>query len=68
MIEIFGINLKRERLNKGLTQAQLAKLCNVSKSTICQWETNKQEPSIASLITLSKIFEVSIDELVGNTI
>lgn len=66
MVEIFGKNLKRERLDKGFTQEKLAELCNVSKTTICQWETNKQEPSIESLITLSKIFAISIDELVGN--
>lgn len=57
--------LKELRKEEGKTQAELAKIFNVSKSTICQWETSKQEPSLTDIVKISKYFKVSVDYLLG---
>lgn len=61
----FGQKLKELRNEKNLTQLQLAEIFNVSKTTICQWETCKQEPDFDKLTAISKFFEVSTDYLLG---
>ena len=65
MLYIFGKRLKELRREAGMTQAQLAALLLVSKTTICQWETSKQEPSLEDVVQLAKIFDVSCDYLLG---
>ncbi|MDE5721142.1 MAG: helix-turn-helix domain-containing protein [Clostridia bacterium] len=62
---IFGQKLKELRNEKGITQAEAAKIFNVSKTTICQWETSKQEPSLDSLTAIAKFFEVTAGYLLG---
>lgn len=65
MNRIFGIKLKELRNEKRLTQAQLAKIFNVSKTTICQWETSRQEPGLEDLVAIAYYFKVSADYLIG---
>lgn len=65
MNSIFGQKLKELRNEKDLTQLQLAEIFNVSKTTICQWETSKQEPDFDKLTAISKFFGVSTDYLLG---
>ncbi len=60
-----GKTLKDLRVEKELTQFQLAQVFNVSKTTICQWETDKQEPSLDALRTMARFFEVTSDYLLG---
>lgn len=61
----FAENLKELRHEKKMGQVELAKYLEVSKGIISLWENNQREPSMSSLITLSKFFNVSIDYLVG---
>ncbi|MDE7306872.1 MAG: helix-turn-helix domain-containing protein [Clostridia bacterium] len=65
MNKFFGQKLKELRNEKNLTQLQLAKVFKVSKTTICQWETSKQEPDFDNLVAISKYFDVSTDYLLG---
>lgn len=61
----FSRNIKDLRIRNKLTQKQLAeKLCK-KESTIRMWELNKNEPSLTTIVKLSKIFNVSIDEMIG---
>lgn len=53
------------RLEKGLTQKQLANEIGNAQSAIVYWETNKQEPTISALKKLCKYFGVSADYLIG---
>lgn len=46
-----------------MTKCQLAELMNVSTQTILNWEKGYTSPSIHQLKILSRIFNVSIDEL-----
>lgn len=56
--------LRAHRENRGLSQAAVADQLNVSRQSVSKWETGKGYPDIDNLILLSKIYEVSIDELV----
>ena len=60
---VFGKKLKELRNERSLTQEQFAQILNVSKTTICQWETFKQEPSLNALIAIAHYFDVSVDYL-----
>ncbi len=64
---MFKERLKELRIEKNLTQDKLAKLVGMSKMTISHWESGYCEPSIAQLVMLSNLFEVSVDYLVGKT-
>lgn len=58
--------LKYLRLERGIGQVELAKDLGVSKGTISLWENGLREPSMTSLIIISRYFDVTIDYLVGN--
>lgn len=66
MSEFFSDKLKKLRLSKNLTQDQLAKLIYVSRSAVTKWEQNRGFPNIDALQRISKIFEVSIDDLLSD--
>ena len=63
----FKENLKQLRLEKKLTQKQLASSISVSEDCIYFWEKGRSEPSIIDLINLATFFDVSIDFLVGKS-
>ena len=56
------LKLNRERL--GLSQEEVAHRIFVSRQTMSSWETGKTYPDVQSLLLLSNLFGVSIDELV----
>ena len=60
-------NLKQLRLDKKLSQQQLAEKLNLSQQTIYKYENKITEPDIRTLKKLSAYFNTSIDYLVGNT-
>ena len=64
---IFADRIKYLRTEKELGQEELAKTLGVSASVISRWENGLREPSMSSLIALSKFFHVSIDYIVGLT-
>lgn len=63
MHKTFGKKLKELRQEKSLRQVDLSLTMSVSKTTICQWETSKQEPSLEDLVKLARFFNVSTDYL-----
>lgn len=60
----FGDNLKRLRTNKELTQENLGKVLCLSRTTISNYEKGKMQPSIETLIRLSEVFNITVDELI----
>ena len=56
-----GLQIKKFREQQKISQEELALKIFVSRQTISNWETNKSCPDIKSLITLSNIFNVSLD-------
>lgn len=63
----FGNILKKIRQDKNLTQEDLAKQLNISRSNIANYENDKNMPSVDILEKLSKIFDCSIDYLLGKS-
>lgn len=61
----FNEKLQQIRKQKGLTQEQLAEQLFVSRTAVSKWESGKGYPNIESLKCLSKLFSVSIDELLS---
>ena len=59
----FKENLKQLRMQKGLTQAQLAEKLFVSRSTVAKWENGLGLPNPDSMATLEKLFDISASEL-----
>lgn len=59
-----GKNIKHFREKQGLTQEQLGKLLHVTKVSISCYEHGTRTPSLETLIQLSNIFYVTLDELV----
>ena len=59
-------NFKLARKNKQLTQSQVANLLNVTSATISRYETGDMQPDNTTLKEMSKIYEVSVDFLLGN--
>ena len=55
------ISLAAARVNDRMTQQELAKALNVSKVTVCNWETGKTEPSLSQLILISKLSGIPMD-------
>lgn len=56
--------LKEARKNTGMTQSEVADKIMVSRVTLSHWENGKSLPDIASLINLSNLYNISLDELV----
>lgn len=58
-----GKKLKNARIEAELTQEKAAEKIDVSRQTISNWENEKSYPDIISVIALSDLYSVSLDEL-----
>lgn len=58
-----GNNIKQLRLNRGITQEQLAERLHISGQAVSKWENQTALPDISCLPLLADFFGVSIDEL-----
>lgn len=56
-------NLKKARINKGMSQEQLAVQLNVVRQTISKWEKGSSVPDAETLVQLSEIFEIPVNVL-----
>ncbi|MDD5959531.1 MAG: helix-turn-helix transcriptional regulator, partial [Methanobrevibacter wolinii] len=57
-----GDKIKRMRIEKGLTQEELANRCELSKGFISQLENDLTSPSIATLIDILEILGTNLKE------
>lgn len=55
--------LRRSRIEKGLSQQQLAKALNVDRSTVAKWETGDRQPDAATLARISSVLGSNMAEL-----
>lgn len=63
MLEV-SVQIKNYRDSMGLSQEELAEKVYVSRQTISNWETGKNYPDIHSLLLLSSLFDISLDQLI----
>ena len=61
----FKNRLRELRIEKNISQIEIAKILNMSKMAISHWEKGNSEPSIDQLKVLARFFDVSIDYLIG---
>ncbi len=59
-----GTQIKNHRNALALSQEQLAEKVFVTRQSVSNWENNKTYPDIKSLLMLSELFDISIDELI----
>ena len=59
--------LKDERQKRNMSQEELANRLNVTRQTIVKWEKGDNYPDIINLISVSELFNISLDDLIGNT-
>ena len=59
-----GKTIKQHRTQLGWSQEVLAEKAYVSRQTVSNWETEKSYPDVHSLLILSDLFGVSLDELI----
>lgn len=55
--------IKNARIQKGYTQEQVSENLLVSRQTISNWENGKSLPDIISIIKMSELYELSLDEM-----
>lgn len=61
----FGVFLYCLRREKRITQAELAEKLGVSNKAVSKWETGDAMPETSLLVPISKIFNVTVDELLN---
>ncbi|MBR6777623.1 MAG: helix-turn-helix transcriptional regulator, partial [Clostridia bacterium] len=64
--EILGSKLYELRKKSGLSQEAFAEKLGVSRQAVSKWECGASLPDTDNLITISKLYGVSLDELIGN--
>jgi len=60
-----GNKLRELRKAKGLNQIQVSQIIEVDRSSIAKYETGAVSPSVYTLTRFAKLFEVSVDYILG---
>ena len=62
-----GRRFRIYRQRNNLTQAEAAKVLGIKSYQLANYESNRSEPNIKTLKGMSKLYNVSIDVMLGNT-
>lgn len=60
----FGEQIKKLRKDRKLTQQEMADRLGISRQAVSNWENDKNLPDIEMLITMSRVFRLTLDELI----
>ena len=63
MRKLFAENLKSLRLERGISQAEFAKLLNTSQQRISEWECGKNEPSLYNILRILDVLGATFEDL-----
>ena len=63
-----GTQLRAFRLKCNMTQEFVAEALGVSRQAVSKWETGSSEPSTSNLIAISKLYNVSAEEILKDVI
>ena len=66
-MSVLGNRLKKARENARLTQIQAAKKLGISNGTLSGYERNYRDPDTHVLEEMAKLYDVSVDYLLGRT-
>ena len=64
MMKQIGKNIKKHRMETGMTQDQLAEKLNVTRQAVSNWETGKTQPGIETLTAMATHFDTSVEALI----
>ena len=59
----FGEKLSLLRKQRGMTQMELAEKLDISRQAVSKWERGTAEPSIENMVSIGRVFDVSVDDL-----
>ena len=62
---LIGERIKQERINRGLTQAELGEMLGVSKVSVCGYETGTRTPTVDTFLKLIGILELKAEYALG---
>ncbi|MCI2057390.1 MAG: helix-turn-helix domain-containing protein [Oscillibacter sp.] len=60
----FGEQIKKVRKDRNLTQQDMAEKLGISRQAVSNWENDKNLPDIEMLISMSRVFHLTLDELI----
>lgn len=63
----FGINLRTLRVQKNLSQQDIADRLSINRTTYTKWELGVSEPSLTMLLKLAEIYDVDCNWLLEKT-
>ena len=58
-----GQVLRTARVKSGFTQEQVAEKLMISRQTVSNWENEKSLPDVVSVMKMSDLYQISLDEL-----
>jgi transcriptional regulator with XRE-family HTH domain len=67
-IQRFGKQLQRLRVDRGLTQEQLAVTAGLTRTFVTRMELGQYDPVLSTLVRLAKALRVSVTELLGESV
>ena len=65
--DVLAKRLKQCRIEKGLTQNEVAISCDITEKTYQNYELKRREPKLEILLRIADFYQVSLDYLVGRT-
>lgn len=65
-MNILGKNLKQLRIAHKYNQKELAEMLEVSQTSIAHYEAGTRQPTLETLLSISKLFQISVDNLLEN--
>lgn len=65
IVDSIAAHLKKARKVADLSQMQVEALTGISHKSISNWENGVSRPSIENAIVLARLYDVTVDELIG---
>ncbi len=62
-LKTLGENIKRIRMEKGISQIDLANMCDFEKSNMSRIESGGNNPTLLTMIKIAKALNVSLSEI-----
>lgn len=60
----FSEQIKKIRVNKGITQQEMANKLGISRQAVSNWENDRNLPDIEMIIKIAQVFNLTLDELI----
>lgn len=64
---VFSVHLRKLRVLRGMTQGDMARVLNITRSCIANYESGKRQPDPEMIRKIADYFDVSADFLLGRS-